>query len=84
MRRMMRIALVCAIFVAGYVAGSATQRPAQAQLGELGGKVMEKAGSGSLGSVGKLGSAIVDMQKDVDSLQKNLETLKQVKTALGG
>ena len=27
---------------------------------------------------------IVDMQKEVDGLQKNLETLRQVKSALGG
>jgi hypothetical protein len=52
----------------------------------LGGKVMEKLGEqgGTVGSVAKLGSSIVDMQQHVDALQKNLETLRQVKTALGG
>jgi len=37
-----------------------------------------------LGSVTKLGTAIVDMEKHVDGLQKNLDTLKQIKSALGG
>ena len=47
--------------------------------------VMKKAGeSGKLGPVGDLGSSIVDMQQHVDGLQKNLETLKKVKSALGG
>ena len=37
-----------------------------------------------LGSVGQLGAAIVDMQQHVNELQKNLDTLKKVKSALGG
>ena len=46
---------------------------------------MKQAGeSGKLGSVGDLGSAIVDMEKHVDGLQKNLDTFKKVKSALGG
>jgi len=40
--------------------------------------------SGSLGSVGEMGSAIVDMQKNVDGLQKNLDTFKKIKDALSG
>ncbi|HEX5812740.1 MAG TPA: hypothetical protein VFY38_11585 [Pseudonocardia sp.] len=81
-----RALVVAGIFAAGFVAGSVTQRPAAAQLGELGGKAMEKAGQGggALGTVAKLGTSIIDMQKEVDGLQKNLETLKQVKSALGG
>jgi hypothetical protein len=39
------------------------QRPADAQLGELGGEVMKQAGqSGSLGAAAQLGSSIVEMQ----------------------
>jgi hypothetical protein len=81
-----RVLVVAGIFAAGFVAGSVTQRQASAQLGDLGGKAMEKAGEqgGAVGGVAKLGTAIVDMQKEVDGLQKNLETLRQVKAALGG
>lgn len=32
----------------------------------------------------KLGTAITDMQKNVDALQKNVEFLSTVKSALGG
>ena len=75
------LALVAVVFALGFLCGSVTQRRAEAQLGD----VMKKAGeSGALGSVGDLGSAIVDMQKHVDGLQKNLETFKKVKSALGG
>src|SRR5204863_423638 len=35
-------------------------------------------------AVADLGTAIVDMQQHVDGLQKNLETFKKVKSALGG
>ena len=84
--RSLRIAFVAATFAAGMLCGSISERRAEAQLGDMGGKMMEKAGDsgGTLGSVTKLGSSIVDMQKEVDGLQKNLETLKQIKTALGG
>ena len=85
-RGLVRTGLLASVFAAGFVCGSVAQRPAEAQLGDVGGKVMEKAaGSGGvLGSVAKLGTALIDMQKDVDSLQKNIDTLKQVKSALGG
>lgn len=47
--------------------------------------MIKKAGeSGALGSVGQLGTAILDMQQHVDGLQKNLDTLKKVKSAIGG
>jgi len=39
---------------------------------------------GALGSIGQLGSSIVEMQQHVDGLNKDLETLRKVKTALGG
>jgi hypothetical protein len=76
-----RIGLAAVLFAAGFVCGTLTHRSAEAQLGD----VMKKAGeSGALGSVGEMGSAILDMQKHVDGLQKNLETFKKVKAALGG
>lgn len=79
--RAKRLGLVVALFAAGFVCGTLTHRSAEAQLGD----VMKKAGeSGALGSVGEMGSAIVDMQKNVDGLQKNLDTFKKVKAALGG
>ncbi len=47
---------------------------------------MKKAGEqgGALGSVAQLGSSIVEMQQHVDGLNKDLETLRKVKAALGG
>jgi len=84
--RGIRIGACIGIFSAGFLCGSLTQRRAEAQLGELGGKAMEKAGEqgGTVGSVTKMGGAISEMQQHVEGLQKNLETFKAVKTALGG
>jgi hypothetical protein len=74
--------MLAGIFAMGFVCGSAMQRSAEAQLGDA----MKKAGEqgGALGSAAELGSSIVDMQKHVDGLNKNLETLRKVKSALGG
>ena len=81
MRRTVRIATVGTVFAIGFVCGSLAQRSADAQLGD----VMKKAaGSGALGPAGDLGTAIVDMQDHVSGLQKNIDTLKKVKSALGG
>jgi len=84
--RGLRIVFVAGVFGAGFVCGSVSQRRAEAQLGELGGKAMEKMeqSGGALGAAAKLGAAIPEMQKHVEGLQKNLDTLKQVKAALGG
>jgi hypothetical protein len=41
-----------------------------------------KSGGGALGSVTELGSSIVEMQEHINGLQKNLETLKKVQSAL--
>jgi len=80
--RAIRAGLTAAIFAAGFLCGSASQRSADAQLGE----VMDKAAGagGPIGQAAKLGSSIVEMQQHVDALQKNLDTLKQIKSALGG
>ena len=84
--RGVRAAVAVGLFAAGFVCGSVSQRPAEAQLGDLEHKAMEKAAGsgGAVGSVAKLGTSIVDMQKEIDGLQKNMEVLKEVKTALGG
>ena len=84
--RGLRIGMLVGVFGAGFLCGSVTQRRAEAQLGDLGGKAMEKMeqSGGTLGAVAKLGSAIADMQKHVEALQKNLDAFKQVKGALGG
>ena len=78
--RGIRVVALAGIFAAGFVCGSVTQRRAEAQLGEMGGKAMEKAGEqgGMVGSVAKMGSAISEMEQHVQGLQKNLDTFKQV------
>ena len=89
-RRGFQVGALVAMFGAGFLFGSVTQRNANAQLGELGeaaGKAaMEKAGGagGALGSAMELGNTIVDLQQHVDGLQKNIDTLKKVKAAIGG
>jgi hypothetical protein len=82
----LRIAVVTGIFGAGYLCGSLTQHTANAQLGDIGGDVMKRASEsgGTLGSVAKLGTTISDLEKHVSGLQKNIDTLKSVKSALGG
>ncbi len=81
-----RVGAAATIFAAGVLVGSITQRPAEAQLGELGGKAMEKAGAqgGTVGAVADLGTQITDMQKNVEGLQKNLEMFKKIQSLLGG
>ena len=50
------------------------------------GTIMEQAGKagGSLGAIGELGSSIVEMEKHVSGLQKNLDVLRKVQSALTG
>jgi hypothetical protein len=84
--RVIRVGVMVAVFAAGFLCGSVTHHRADAQLGELGQAAMEKAGGsgGALGSVTQLGQAIVEMQQNVDGLQKNIDVLKKVKAGLGG
>jgi hypothetical protein len=81
-----RAAIATGIFAAGFLCGTLAQRPAEAQLGDVGGKVMEKAGQqgGAVGAAGQMGTTITDMQKHVEGLQKNLETFKNIQSLLGG
>jgi hypothetical protein len=74
-RQWVFLSLLGGMFLLGFVSGSLSQRPAQAQLPQLG---------GALGSAQELGSSIVEMQQHLDGLQKNLATLKKVQAALGG
>ena len=80
-----RMGIVTAIFSVGFFCGSLTQRNANAQLGELGGEILNKAAEsgGPLGSAAQLGTAISDIEKHVSGLQQNIATLKKVKSALG-
>lgn len=81
-----RIGVVTVIFAAGYLCGSTTQHNANAGLEELGGDMMKKAADsgGALGSAAQLGTTVTDMEKNISGLQKNLETIKKVKSMLGG
>jgi hypothetical protein len=47
---------------------------------------MEAAGGqgGTLGSVTELGTSIMDMRKNVNALNENLDKLEKIKAALGG
>ena len=71
--------ILVAVFALGYVCGTVNQQPADAQIGGL----LERGG-GVLGSAKELGSSIVEMQDHVNGLQKNIETLKKVQSALTG
>ena len=82
-RRTVLAAVILVAFALGYVCGSLGQRRADAQgLGN----VLEQAGKagGALGSVGQLGSSIVEMEQHVTGLQKNLDVLRKVQSALTG
>ena len=76
--------MLVGMFVLGFLCGSVSQRNATAQMKEIG-SMMEKAkgAGGAVGSVAELGSSITEMQGHVTGLQKNLETLKKVQSALG-
>jgi len=75
-------AIIVGVFGLGYVCGSMTQRPADAQVGGM----LEKAGKmgGPVGSAAQFGSSITEMQDHISGLQKNLDTFKKVQTSLTG
>ena len=81
-----RVAVVAGIFAAGFLCGSMTEHNANAQLGDVGGELMQKAagGGGLVGSAAQLGTTISDMQKHIDGLQTNIGVLKKVRTSLTG
>jgi hypothetical protein len=81
-----RIGAAVAVFASGWFCGTLSQRSADAQMGDLGKSVMEKAGDqgGALGAAAKLGTSISEIQTHLNELQKNVDTLKSVKSMLGG
>lgn len=89
-RRGVQVGAILTIFGSGYLCGTVTERRAIADMADMGsavgGAAMKEAagGSGMVGQAAKLGTAIGDMQGQVDGLQKNLETLKAIKGVLGG
>ena len=80
------IGMMLGVFVLGFLLGTVNQRYADAQKIPGMGDILDKAGSsgGALGQVAQLGSSITEMQDHVNGLQKNLETLRKVQSALGG
>ena len=86
MKGSIRVGAAVAIFTAGFLLGSITQRAAEAQLGDLKGKAAEAAGEqgGALGAASELGTQLTDMKKNLDGLQKNYDMLKKVQSLLGG
>jgi hypothetical protein len=86
MGRGLRVALMAGVFGAGYLWGAFGAPRAEAQVAEAMKKGEKKADpqNGASGLVGQLASSINDMQQRVDGMQKDLETLKSIKAALGG
>lgn len=81
-----QVLLVLLVFALGFLCGSVTQRSADAQLKQMGQGALQKAvpSGGAVGKAVELGTAITEMQQHVDGLQKNINTLKTVQSALGG
>ena len=77
--RIAMIGMLFGTFTLGYVCGSVGTPRASAQLPQMPGGL-----SGSLGAASQLGSSITDMEQHVSGLQKNLDTLKKIQSALTG
>ena len=75
--RGLRIAAVVGIFWVGYLCGTLGQQSAAA------GTDVPQEGGGSFGPFGELGRNIIEMQRHVDGLNKELESLRKVNAALG-
>ncbi|HKA52402.1 MAG TPA: hypothetical protein VKJ47_01945 [Candidatus Binatia bacterium] len=84
--RSLRLVMLGGAFAVGFLCGALSQQRANAQLKELGGAMMQQAGQsgGTLGSVAQLASSLTEMQDHVTGLQKNIDTLRKVQSALGG
>ncbi len=80
--KLARAALITVIFASGYVCGSLRTDRAEAQLGNMAGEALKQAAGG--GTLGEMGTALVEAEGNVSDLQKNIDTLKKVKAALGG
>jgi len=86
--RLAVVGMLLGAFALGYVCASMTVPRASAQVQIPGsGQLPQIPGggsSGALGAVTQLGSSITDMEQHVSALQKNLDTLKKIQSALGG
>jgi hypothetical protein len=82
LERLARSALLAVIFAAGYVCGAVGNHAAEAQLGNIAGDVLKQAAG--TGTLGVMGTALVEAEGHVSGLQKNIDSLKKVKAALGG
>jgi hypothetical protein len=80
--RIATIGILFGTFTLGYLCGSASTPRASAQIPQLPGGLSGQ--SGLLGTAVQLGSSITEMEQHVSGLQKNLETLKKIQSALGG
>ena len=78
------IGLVLITFAIGFFCGSLMQRDANAQWKEIGKSALGQAtgSDGLVGSIADLGTAIVEMEDHISGLQKNVDTLKKVQSAL--
>jgi len=83
MSRTLMTGMLLLAFTFGYFSGAVSQQRADAQ--GLGG-ILEQAGKagGPLGAASQLGSSLVEMQEHVSGLQKNIDALKKVQSALTG
>lgn len=87
-KRGMQIGAILTMFGGGYLCGALSGRQViAADMKDLGGAVggtvaKEAAGQGPTAQAAKLDAVITDMQRQVDALQKNIETLKTIKAAL--
>ena len=81
-QRIAAVTFTFMVFTAGYVCGTMGSGVAEAQMGALGTQALKSAAGA--GSIGEMGTSLVEMEQHVTGLQKNLDTLKKVKAALGG
>lgn len=79
MKKALLVVSLVAFFAAGYITGSIQTKNAIAI--ELGG--LTGAG-GTVESLKNLGKTIIEMQENVDKLQKNINTVKKVKDDISG
>ena len=77
-----RAALIAVIFASGYMCGAVGNTRAEAQLGTMATDALKGAASGT--TLGDMGTALVEAEQHVSGLQKNIDSLKKVKAALGG
>jgi hypothetical protein len=82
-RRIAMIGMLLAAFTLGHLSSFVGTQRASAQLPQIPGGLPGQGG-GALGAVVQLGSSITEMEQHISGLQKNLETLRKVQSALGG